>query len=167
MDTNTHRSATAEQLQQWADLASNATEGPWRHEADDSPFDVPITTGELDYLCTSPDDGVRGGHSIEDAAFIVASRTAVPKMAAALQAVLDLHGRLPFFSEPGSDECPHDDDYEGDRHYLSNYDDLMICGDAEVESTCSECFSEESLCEPVDWPCPTVIAINEVFEATV
>ena len=77
-----------EQLQQWVDLADAATEGPWRHEADDSPFDVPITTGELDYLCTSPDDGVRGGHSIEDAAFIVASRTAVPKMAAALQAVL-------------------------------------------------------------------------------
>ena len=81
-------SLTAEQLQQWADLADSATEEPWEvtHGAGE-PTRVWVED-DITPLATVHDwiQGINA--SPLDAAFIAASRTAVPKMTAALQAVL-------------------------------------------------------------------------------
>jgi uncharacterized protein (DUF885 family) len=61
-------------------LADAATPGPWEVERD--PYgddDYPVSANGR-YLCVSPDDGVRGGHSEADAAFIAAARDAVPAL---------------------------------------------------------------------------------------
>ena len=78
-----------ERITRWAELAAAATPGPWEAARGEGEHDTPILTPD-GYLCASPDDGVRGGHGAADAAHIAASRIAVPAMAAALGAVLDL-----------------------------------------------------------------------------
>lgn len=66
-----------ERLRGIQERAAAATEGPWVTEEGEYPDDCPIHAADA-YLCTSPDDGVRGGHSAPDAAFIAAARTDVP-----------------------------------------------------------------------------------------
>ena len=78
------------ELSNWVDVMSRAadrletldqeaTAAPWEihgGSGDDSPL---WADAAMNYLCASPDDGVRGGHSAADAALIVALRpTAVP-----------------------------------------------------------------------------------------
>ena len=61
------------------ELDNAATDGPWTAREPigaTDPYDVPIY-GAGGYLCASPDDGVRGGHSNADADLIVALRAVV------------------------------------------------------------------------------------------
>ena len=53
--------------------AKAATPGPWMRSTDyvESNDDCPIVGADDKYLCVSPDDGVRGGHSAGDADYIV------------------------------------------------------------------------------------------------
>lgn len=66
-------------------LCNAATPGPWTVPDDAEPDDAPVIAGEY-YLCVSPDDGVRGGHSQADAAFIAAARELVPSLLARVEA---------------------------------------------------------------------------------
>lgn len=62
-------------------VANAATPPPWEIQDGTSETDVPVWAGG-DYLCCSPDDGVRGGHSRADAEFIAAARQWVPELVA-------------------------------------------------------------------------------------
>ena len=91
MDTNTHRTATvtaAEQIQEWVDLLTYTTRGPWgSHPAPNKRRRVTDSNGAT--LFFTERDGQKCAR--RDADFIAASRTAVPAMTAALQAVLAIH----------------------------------------------------------------------------
>ena len=67
-----------------------ATEGPWTVLPDSADWDVPILDAAGSFICCSPDDGVRGGHLAQDAAFIAHARTDLPATVKALRAVLEL-----------------------------------------------------------------------------
>ena len=113
-----------------------ATEGPWTVLPDSADWDVPILDAAGSFICCSPDDGVRGGHLAQDAAFIAHARTDVPWLVEqvkvrdkALRAVLALHevreAKLQSLAEKGIRFCDH-------------------CGDI--------------------YPCPTVRAITEALD---
>ena len=62
----------------------------------------------------------------------------------------------------GDATCPHDDDYDGDRHFESA-DGYWLCEDtAAGDFYCVGCRDEE--CDPIAYPCPTVTAITEALE---
>lgn len=101
--------SAAEWLDRVDAVAREATEGPWALVlAWDSAYgtnygaDAPYDKRDGQWQDDDPWPVMRGGME-EDAAFIVAARTAVPAMSAALRAVLDLHrpemgwGRIPNF----------------------------------------------------------------------
>ena len=66
--------------------AGEATPGQWEAVEGDYRDDWPIRGAGGGYLCTSPDDGVRGGHDEEDAHYIVMMH---PPVALALADWLD------------------------------------------------------------------------------
>ena len=153
MDTNTHRTATAsltaEQLQQWADLADSATEEPWEvtHGAGE-PTRVWVED-DITPLATVHDwiQGINA--SPLDAAFIAASRTAVPAMAAALQAVLEVHSARQLYAL---------DPLNGTWIYVN--DERIEFGKLCHECTADDDADEYEPGEYVEWPCSTVEAIT-------
>ena len=151
LEMNDTKVNAAEQIQVWADLSAAATEGPWRDSWGAS-WEARVVTH---------DGSIADVSSSKDACFMAASRTTVPKMAAALQAVLAVHKRERLLGEPGDPECPHDD-YEHERHFYGE-DDMLLCEDtAGDESICAGC-PEDTWGERESWPCPTVRAINEAL----
>ena len=81
---------------------------------------------------------------------------------AALRAVLEVHRGAQYLGEPGDATCPHDDDYDGDRHFESA-DGYWLCEDtAAGDFYCVGCRDEEG--DPIAYPCPTVTAITEALE---
>ena len=78
-------------LDEWQELADEATPGPWELGAAWSYVTPDTTTGHHATDCPACGHGVRVELSAEDAGFILASRTAVPALVAAARAVLDLH----------------------------------------------------------------------------
>lgn len=66
--------------------------GPWIAEVTpESDYrDIPIIGPSGRYIARSPDDGVRAGFEIHDAQLIAEYRTAAPKLACALEAVLEV-----------------------------------------------------------------------------
>lgn len=94
-----------DRITEWATLAEAATEGPW--SATYGPREIPriwsdspglIDSHEFIAKCAMKEDA-------PDAIFMAASRTAVPAMAAALTAVLELHH--PVEVEPSDTICSH------------------------------------------------------------
>lgn len=86
----------AEELRAAADrleaLAKAATPGHWAAGRSDDPNDVPLVASDghaWEYLCCSPDDGVRGGHTLPDAELVVAMRATVEPLVVLLRAVAD------------------------------------------------------------------------------
>lgn len=69
--------------------ADTATDGPWKAEGgfvEPSRADLPTIVE-----CSDPED-----HDVNNAEFIAASRTDVPRLVSALEAVLDLHAERPY-----------------------------------------------------------------------
>jgi hypothetical protein len=68
--------------------AAAATGGPWLlgdgvfDEQLNGDDDWAVRVADGSYLCASPDDGVRGGHSKADAEFITNARADVPMLVA-------------------------------------------------------------------------------------
>ena len=95
-----------------------------------------------------------------DAEFIAAARTDVPRMEAALRAVLDLHQKAPIYDVMADDCLDHD--YETYGLELSMGDE--VCShQSHVDSyTCEECADITGE-EPPEWPCPTVQAIADAL----
>ena len=106
--------ALTDRLDQWAALAEKATEGPWR--VDHTPIDsVDGVGGEVGV--ETPDGGMTVWTGMEgtdqsdtDAAFIAASRTALPAAIEALQAVLALAARLAADSDDHSRQAATSND---------------------------------------------------------
>ena len=93
MDTNTHRTATAKQIQQWALLANGATPGRL-HSVDrweGMPPQVVALDDDHEVFVAEFENTEQG---TADSHFFVASRTAVPAMTAALQALLALDAKF-------------------------------------------------------------------------
>jgi hypothetical protein len=77
---------TDEELEAIRERAEKATPGPWTTEQSyDGDPDTPVLVGDGEYLCASPDDGVRGGHLFEDADFIAHAREDVPALVAEIE----------------------------------------------------------------------------------
>ena len=139
--------------------ADAATEGPWTWAAH--------TTADGDEWAVfdggdSAIAGNRDGWS-PDAALIAAARTDLPRLVAALRAVLEVHRGAQYLGEPGGAGCPHDDDYDGDRHFESA-DGYWLCEDtAAGDFYCLGCPRAE-WGDPIAYPCPTVTAITEALE---
>ena len=172
MDTNTHRTATAiEQIKEWARLAEAATEGPWEYLGKNVIDTPPIAIDEADWgpeghagyrIHTAQDSGA---WRYADAALMAASRTAVPAMAAALQAVLERHHV--------QERC-----HDGDGTWSVTREDFddAYDGEPEVFLVCRECGAIEMHESTEDggdhsylealWPCATVVAITAALGAT-
>ena len=152
MDTNTHRTATATtaaaQIKEWADLATYATRGPWgSHPSPNKHRRITDSDGATLFFTLRKEP-----QSVADADFIAASRTAVPKMAAALQAVLEVHDPMQLYEL---------DPLNGTWVY--EQDERVPYG--KLCRGCSEDDDSDDY-EPgsyIEWPCDTVTAITDAL----
>lgn len=135
----------AEFLAEQGRLADAATEGPWEfHQDDGSPLDI------SEVCIPRPDEemplSIASLLEDHDGAFIAASRTSVPRMVKALEAVLALHRQ-------------HRDVHPKDPSVING--NWYCCGAVQLGAVspyeCVECVTEE-------WPCPTVKAITAALE---
>ena len=80
-------------------------------------------------------------------------------LAAAVARVRALHKLDHYLGEPGDEDCPHDEDYDGPRHF-ENEDGMWLCEDTPgEEEICGGCPADEEG-ERVPWPCPTICALD-------
>jgi hypothetical protein len=100
-----------------------------------------------------------------------AARSAVPRLLAALGEVLKLHEAVPIYEialheggtprADGTMLCGHPvDAIDEGRHAVAD-DGPLICLDKLVYTACDDCRDEDG--ERVEWPCPTVQAINKAL----
>lgn len=137
--------------------AEAATEGPWDYQPW-SQYALPSGDyAESILLANASDDGeiIRGLRD-EDGEFIAHARTDAPALVAALEAVLELHRpvhRIFSWSSGIRDEepCP-------DCHGKAGVHDCGCWADEDMTYSCATCRSEKG--GGVDYPCPTVTAIN-------
>jgi hypothetical protein len=83
----------------------------------------------------------------------------VPRLLAALDAVLKLHERVPIYGYAdgyAGGTCPHGPDYDGDAHFESD-DAEWLCTSLPEGATCDVCRGIDG--DNTDWPCPTYEAI--------
>lgn len=144
-----------ERLDQWAALADGATEAPWVvQDGDEVHAPHLLDQDEASDVATIFDANA-------DAAFIAASREAVPALIAALRAVLDEH-------RPGhvyllTDECGHDhDDDSDDRVGRDDWGDAFCLDSPTGETFCTGCIGPDESNLP--YPCPTVRAITSALD---
>ena len=127
--------------------ADAATEGPWeadgagevsQHWSRPEPWETVVGT---DVACMSYCYGgsAKGVERDEDAEFIAAARTNVPRLVDALEAALNIH------RDGGESQG-----YTDDGHYGTMPHCCTTCGE----------FGEYG----VPWPCPTVTAITQALE---
>ena len=137
-----------------------ATEGPWENDETDpgvwglEHIIIGNYTARDDFDSPMWEDGTP-----EDREFIAASRTDLPALLAAVEAVLELHRKTPVyewcgFDLPSKQECHLEDDAHIE---LSNGD----WGHVNIVEawTCDECLHDADD-YILDYPCPTVQAIT-------
>lgn len=140
--------------------ADAATEGPWEAATSEATMN---DRSEYRIGLPSRPQVFRASMRSADAAFIAAARTDLPRLVAALRAVLEVHRGAQYLGEPGDAGCPHDDDYDGDRHFESADGDWLCEDTAAGDSYCLGCPRDE-WSDPIACPCPTVTAITEALE---
>lgn len=129
-------------IQTWLDqgkaLAGQATQGPWEAYADSDyqPAGCPPIIEQLVYAgaVETPIIDWGNGSTKADAAFIADARARLPQALNALQAILDLH--KPVDVEPSD----------------------TVCGE------CSNSLPNGRFLPIVEYPCPTVRAIQDVIK---
>lgn len=93
-------------------------------------------------------------------------RTGLPRLLAAVEAVLKLHRKAPLYGH--EDECANPDErHREDRHF--EIDGEYVCEALIEDWTCAECYEIQdiaSLAEPISWPCDTVRALTQALEGT-
>ena len=136
-----------------------ATEGPWENDETDpgvwGPEHIIIGnyTARDDFDSPMWEDGTP-----EDREFIAASRTDLPTLLAAVEAVMKLHAPIPIYVL--AEECEAPEDHE---HGTTSDGGEDICWDEPTgETYCNEC--NDVWGDPVDYPCPTVQAITTALE---
>jgi hypothetical protein len=94
----------------------------------------------------------------EDAAFITAARADVPRLLAAIEAVLEHHQRVPLYGNAATDDepgnCPHDPD--SPLHFEDPGSTEWLCRGWPEGAVCSSCAEDG---ERATWPCPQYAAI--------
>lgn len=159
-------SALTDRLDEWAALAEAATPGPWHVD----PVRAAVWTASPDtYLAATvaemnDDPYFRGVKPDEDAAFIAASRTALPALVQALRAVLELHKPLDIkvVDDPVciAEECDH----AGGECPATGT--LTICAGCDEMCERADPYYSESNIHVVAWPCPTIEAIATALGVT-
>ena len=105
-------------------------------------------------------EGMADPYTADRAAYTITHRDA-PAMLTALQEVVELHQGAQLVGEPGDPGCTHDDDYQGDRHFL-NPDGWMLCADTgEGPAYCLECRDNDGYW--VAHPCDTFKAVTDAL----
>ena len=101
-----------------------------------------------------------------DAWFLTTARTAMPRLLAALRAVLELHQPKLIYSLAddgnGKSLCGHPFGADTDAHFEAD-DGYWYCRDKTSGSRCSSCADEEAADLWEDWPCPTYQAITRAL----
>ena len=144
-----------------------ASEGPWEHEGvgeiiQHFSLPEPATVVSTDVACMGYCYGgsAAGVERDEDAEFIADARTALPKMRAALEAVLALHQPVKIYAQ--ADECGCGDE---DHTIIESLQGDDLCWDTPTgELCCPECLDEDS--GYIDYPCPTVVLIREALDVS-
>ena len=137
-----------------------ATEGPWEAGTGDGDPHPHVWTSrssacvaEITYVVPNDYGDVRP----DDAVFIAEARTSLPKMRAALEAVLALHEPVAVYAQADECECGNED-----HAIIESAQGDDLCWDTPTgEQRCGECLDEDS--EYIDYPCPTVAAIAEAL----
>ena len=134
-----------------------ATEGPWVE------FHENGTPGVTEAFHCAPATGtflVNYGadhdQQSRDATFIAHSRTDIPKLLAALEAVEALHRKVPVYVTEAGD-CKHGADCES-----VEFEGLSMCPDDTEGYTCDHC-AELNPDEYPEYPCSTIRAITEAL----
>ena len=130
-----------------------ATEGPWSVYRGD----------RIGTYVTRPDlAGVAREWSLTwsdaDAEFIAHSRTDLPALLAAVEAVRALHQPMPIYD----DECA---DTDCDRDHVELTMGEYWHTDSVAGQSCRECAGEDFMPELRDWPCPTITTLTAALEA--
>ena len=133
-----------------------ATEGPWTwhcHQTFDG--DEWAVFDEGDRALAMHRDGW-----MPDAAFIAAARTDMPRLIAAVRAVLELHRAETLYRSVGPfDVCPrHADDC---LEETASGEWMCIGCPSDLGPVCAVCLDEYG--EEMDSPCPTVTAITDAL----
>jgi hypothetical protein len=88
--------------------------------------------------------------------------TAVPRLLAAVDAVLEHHRPVQLYDRVedyrGKITCGHDRDYDGDLHYEGD-DGLWYCRTRPTVTVCACCSDEADADLRAEWPCPTYAGI--------
>lgn len=104
-----------------------------------------------------------GRGNVDGLLAITEAKDDVPRLLAAVDAVLKLHRPYPLYgvldsmAEDASCTCGHDP--EARCHFESD-DGEWLCRCKLERTACETCFSEDELGERLDWPCPEYQAIT-------
>ena len=141
--------------------ADAATDGPW-HEGPGMTF----VRARVIYDMVTNDAQLTTSHVLadvtrnHDAEFIASARTDVPRLVAALRAVLDLHQPMTMYEH--EDCCENDsDDHREERHAEDVvHGGEFFCMDLPTGIVlCAECSRDLDF-DGRDYPCPTVRAVE-------
>lgn len=133
--------------------AKKATEGPWGYY-------TPQGQGKDPIFGATPGDEVALVKRPADWRFIAHARTDVPRLVAAIEAVLKMHRQVPLYGH--EDDCTNTDEEHREEHFQS--DGEFCCHELIEGWTCAECADVQdvaSLAGPPEWPCPTVRALTD------
>ena len=143
----------ADRLAQIEARADAATDGPWTwasHRTVDG--DEWAVFDPHDWALASNRDGWT-----PDAEFIAHARTDVPRLVAALRAVLDLHRPLRLYEH--EDVCGRTDEEHCDERHVEFEGCEYYCLDHPTDYVmCAECRDVDG--DSVDYPCPTARAVE-------
>lgn len=159
-----------------------ATPGPWWFDEDDRTWRLhgvhaiipPFMEGMPEQVMNhqilkAPKQGTTYAEywpSEADAAFIVAARTDVPRLVAALEAALNYHQPEQLYAMvedfKGKVVCPHSPDYEGDLHFEAD-DGEWHCKALPTVVVCSSCADGSASDLREQWPCPTYTDITSAL----
>lgn len=141
-------------------LADAATPGPWEfHQDDGSPLDI------SEVCVPRPDEdmplSIASLLEDHDGAFIAASRSSVPRMVKALEAVLAEHRTYGEYDH--EDSCPDtSDEHRENYHHESDEIGEFYCELLPIRKLCDSCRDDEGY--RIVYPCPTVTAITAALE---
>lgn len=161
--------AVRQRLAEISARADAATAGPWRAEQDGGlgqRLDIVYVLGpDRALLATTQTMEVASeGRPHYDAAFIASARQEVPRLVAALTAVLDMHKPVRRYQESPDSDCSYDSAelvaelWEVDVSSVTHFEVCAHCGPLEMATDDGGCY-EASL-----WPCDTYRAVAAALE---
>ncbi|GAA1450404.1 hypothetical protein ACFP47_10260 [Nesterenkonia lacusekhoensis] len=116
----------------------------------------------LDQIKTRFDRSKWEGDAFDQISDLERSQADVPRLVAAVEAVLKEHRKVPLYGH--EDDCTNTDEEHREEHIQSDDDaGEFYCHELVEDWTCGECADMQdaaSLAGPPEWPCPTVRALT-------